>query len=1010
MHPAEEGAYKGPRPAGWIRFWKEEFRLSKKLKLFGLLALTVALGAGVAWAALPHHTLTGNHTNDITTAVAGAGAYNTIDGNGTQLGSVTTTVNFLQVLQLNADKGNTVTLAPSATGNKVFQESAVARVMQVVVNNDNEGKVVIKASNGDDPKVSGVNNWFTRYHGGTVQMGGTLGVTNNNALGQRWVGVVGSRTVAKAPVFQVEEVDKLQLGVNDPANQPTFQPFFLMFNTADGGAATDLRYVKVNADAVSSKLQGLTLHHGLDQRKYNGAAQPASGAGAADDTFVALADALGTEYVRLIKQGKGSLFINGDTTSIAAAAENAVALPDAWGATVVGYRPVDGAHHQGGTIVEGGVLQVDAGNASVRNDHFRGSLGKVWSAFEGSLSTMANPYDPASYRTSAVATGALYNPLFILNDARVMVNRSQFFSDFNVAKDATFHVDEYTLAGTNYNPQIAVTLDQKDSKADGLLEGKFDLVLSSILAVSRPTNDDPNPAITNDGQAIFFINNPDNKVFASGDTLVANGVLEIAGAKSIGGGQVTIGATRAAAPTTGLPNRGFTTPANGLGTFAAAKTFKLENVTLGQVGGAVAVEQGETLSFKDITLNNMGTAATNSFRINPVGVALGEGYLNNAGGDPFPATLALTTPLPGSWTDTATVAFGSEGSGDAKYAVEGVLRNPTRVDVERGVWQLNSFPTPTATQVATGVNPFMNVYVYPTAVLSLAKDVNDFSPYMDLKVTDDSRIRLVLRDSDIAATRADAMGKAPVFQAHHIDYSALGAGAQNKDRRLVIQLDPSQLTGSTIKKGWVKLVFSTDAKNWNNLHYLREYTPGLTYEDYAKVRITWTTTSDIVKNAVAHVDENSYTILVEVGENVTDPVNPSKPTPPAEDKLTTTLTPSATSVAPGAEVIVTLGEWTYKGASADVVSEDVTVTGGTIKTPLAGKKVVLTAGAEGTMTVTATSVLKSDATVKGTATTSITVTKGGGSGKKSSSGGGCDAGFGGLALALAAAFLLKRKA
>ena len=107
---------------------------------------------------------------------------------------------------------------------------------------------------------------------------------------------------------------------------------------------------------------------------------------------------------------------------------------------------------------------------------------------------------------------------------------------------------------------------------------------------------------------------------------------------------------------------------------------------------------------------------------------------------------------------------------------------------------------------------------------------------------------------------------------------------------------------------------------------------------------------------------------------------------------------------------MTLGEWTYKGASADVVSEDVTVTGGTIKTPLAGKKVVLTAGAEGTMTVTATSVLKSDPKVTGKGTTSITVTKGGGSGKKSSSGGGCDAGFGGLALALAAAFLLKRKA
>ncbi|WP_233572715.1 hypothetical protein [Fretibacterium sp. OH1220_COT-178] len=950
--------------------------MNKKLKLFGLLALTLALGAGVAWAALPDHVLPGNWMDDIKTAVAGANAYNTISGNGTQLGSVKTddaaSPNFLQILQLNADAGNTVTLAPRATGNKVFQESVAARAVQVLVNNGNSGKVVIRASNGDDPKVVGGNDYFTRYHGGTVQMGGTLGVTNNNALGQRWVGVVGSRTEARAPVFQVEEVDKLQLGVNDPKNRPTFQPFFLMRNTADGGAAADLRYVKVNADAVSSKLQGLTLHHGLSQRNFGA---PASGAGTANDTFVTAADAAAGEFVRLIKQGKGSLFINGDTTSLAAAAEGMVALPDEWAlAGIRGYKAVDGAHHQGGTVVEAGILQVDAGNASVPNDHFRGSLGKVWAAFQGSLSATATPYDPASYLARVIesapaaadgaAGGAIYNPLFILNDAKVMVNRSQFFSDFNVAKDATFHVDEYTLAGTNYNPQIAVTLDDNDSKADGLLEGKFDLVLNSISAVNFPTNAPRSAAINVDAQAIFFINNPDNKIFASGDTLVANGVLEIMGAKSIGGGQVTIGATGG----NGLPDRGFSTPvapAAGLGTFAAAKTFKLENVTVGQPGGAVAVERGETLSFKDITLNNMGTADVDSFRINPVGVALGEGYLNNAGGDPFPATLVLTNPLPGSWTDSATVAFGAMGSDDAKYSVEGVLRNPTRVDVERGVWQLNGFPVPTTAQVAAGEKPFMNVYVYPTAALSLAKDVNDFSNLMDLKVTDDSRIRVVLRDSDIAATRSEAMAKEPVFQAHHVDYSALGAGAQNKDRRLVIQLDPTQLTGSMIKKGWVKLVFSPDAKNWNNLHYLREYTPGLTYEDYAKVRITWTTTSDIVKNAVAHVDENSYTILVEVGEDVNDPVNPG--TPPAVEKDLKAVITAPAEVKVGSMVTFELGKWTYTKASGDVEVQDVKwMLDGVDKTAdVKDSKLTVKAEKEGTMNLVVTAKLKADRWVCG---------------------------------------------
>ena len=107
---------------------------------------------------------------------------------------------------------------------------------------------------------------------------------------------------------------------------------------------------------------------------------------------------------------------------------------------------------------------------------------------------------------------------------------------------------------------------------------------------------------------------------------------------------------------------------------------------------------------------------------------------------------------------------------------------------------------------------------------------------------------------------------------------------------------------------------------------------------------------------------------------------------------------------------MTLGDWTYKGATVEVVSEDVTITSNAIKTPLSGKKVVLTAGAaEGTMTVTATATLKTDPSVKGTATANVTMTKGGDSGKKSSSGGGCDAGFGALALVAGAAFLLRKK-
>ena len=442
--------------------------------------------------------------------------------------------------------------------------------------------------------------------------------------------------------------------------------------------------------------------------------------------------------------------------------------------------------------------------------------------------------------------------------------------------------------------------------------------------------------------------------------------------------------------------------------FAAAASFDLPNVTRGQKLGAAGAVNGATLTFKDISLLNRGIAKTNDFRINPRAVELGYGYQpSDKGGEDF-TPAANKDAFHDSWT--GTVAFGGSGSWD----VAGTMSNPTRVDIERGTLRLDSYPMAT-TLIPANAEPFMHVYVWPEAALALADGVRDFNldkaHRMNLWVTDDSRINLVLNDSDIASSRADAMGKAPVFQAHEIDYTGLGAGQKDRDRRLVIQLDTSKLSNpKSIPAGWVKAVFSTNAPQWNRLHFLRENS-NVNYEDYAKVRIVWSNTSDLPENtkAVAHLDENSNTILIEFGANVTDPVNPGKPTPETPS-LTTTLTPSATSVAPGAEVTVTLGEWTYKGASADVVSEDVTVTGGTIKTPLAGKKVVLTAGAEGTMTVTATSVLKSDPKVTGKGTTSITVTKGGGSSKKSSSGGGCDAGFGGLALALAAAFLLKRKA
>ena len=998
MHPAEEGAYRDPKPAGWIRFWKEEFRLSKKLKLFGLLALTVALTAGVAWAVAMTNviTVTTEDPNDYETAVNTA---NTLVGSG-KAGKTTGTIDFtLDHLYLKgAAKDDVLDVAPKDGKTLKGNDDA-----QIVVNAEGEeGKVVLRGANKDNP-LAGTRNVFA---GGTVLMGGTLGLTNSNAIGQGWVGVMG-RGEKSAPVLMGEGVDSLIFGHTDPDGTVVVagrQPLYLLWadEATAGPKVNELRYVVVDStpSSMAGALQGLEFRDGLAQLDM---VKPTLQA--AKDVPVKPATETDRHYLRLVKTGNGMMKIYGSAkdTSLATDATHA-----AGNASVAGkHFALDGAFHRGGTTVVDGTLQVIAGAGAVNNDHFRGSLGRTWVPYQGSSAAYA-PADGNANFVKVANHVDIYNPLRVEGKGKVIVDRSQFFDDFNIVTGGVFEADDYLIAGKKFYPQIAIFLHQKNSVADGLLKGNFDLILEAKGAGTlRPDDDKKDDGLIDPQQAVLYINGENeiggNGAGEKGDTLVSTGVLQIAKAKSIGAGEVTIGAEGAEAW-----DRGYTTQE--VGVFAAAASFDLPNVTRGQKLGAAGAVNGATLTFKDLSLLNRGIAKTANFRINPRAVKLGYGYQgSDKAGEQF---IADATPTGNAFHDswTGTVAFGGSGSWD----VAGTMSNPTRVDIERGALRLDSYPMSTSL-IPANAEPFMHVFVWPEAVLSLADGVRDFNldkaHRMNLWVTDDSRINLVLNDSDIASSRADAMGKAPVFQAHEIDYTGLGAGQKDRDRRLVIQLDTSKLSNpKSIPAGWVKAVFSTNAPQWNRLHFLRENS-NVNYEDYAKVRIVWSNTSDLPENtkAVAHLDENSNTILIEFGANVTDPVNPGGPTP-TPDALTTTLTPSATSVAPGAEVTVTLGEWTYKGASADVVSEDVTVTGGTIKTPLAGKKVVLTAGAEGTMTVTATSVLKSDPKVTGKGTTSITVTKGGGSGKKSSSGGGCDAGFGGLALALAAAFLLKRKA
>ena len=76
--------------------WKEEFRLSKRLKLFGLLALVLALGAAAAWAALEPAplALNGTYVADVLMnkshpgGATTANTFNTITGKGSITGSL----------------------------------------------------------------------------------------------------------------------------------------------------------------------------------------------------------------------------------------------------------------------------------------------------------------------------------------------------------------------------------------------------------------------------------------------------------------------------------------------------------------------------------------------------------------------------------------------------------------------------------------------------------------------------------------------------------------------------------------------------------------------------------------------------------------------------------------------------------------------------------------------------------------------------------------------------------
>ncbi|GHS97206.1 hypothetical protein AGMMS50276_16870 [Synergistales bacterium] len=121
----------------------------------------------------------------------------------------------------------------------------------------------------------------------------------------------------------------------------------------------------------------------------------------------------------------------------------------------------------------------------------------------------------------------------------------------------------------------------------------------------------------------------------------------------------------------------------------------------------------------------------------------------------------------------------------------------------------------------------------------------------DIEVVADSPIRLTPKVENFYSSRVRAEAGTAVLRARLVNYSALGSGDTNKDKRLVFQIDTTNIASLIAGGGWIKMIESDEAAGWNCLSHLGE-TVG---DPETKVRITTPT------NAVAVLSDNTYSIL-----------------------------------------------------------------------------------------------------------------------------------------------------
>ena len=169
--------------------------LRGKWKKLGLLALTGALAVGTAWAAANILEVPAGTTNGddfVLTPTDNDGAFNVIRGGGRFEGAVKGESGRTRVLQLSGTGISPLVVAPGAQ--KSIDGDAGNKTFQLLVSSDAGRRVVVRGSNGDNPSEE---EYRTHYSGGTLIRSGVLS-TVNDALGQRWVGILSAPYSANA--------------------------------------------------------------------------------------------------------------------------------------------------------------------------------------------------------------------------------------------------------------------------------------------------------------------------------------------------------------------------------------------------------------------------------------------------------------------------------------------------------------------------------------------------------------------------------------------------------------------------------------------------------------------------------------------------------------------------------------------------------------------------------------------------------------------------------------------